>query len=68
MSECLECGEKRKERLVAHPEYPMDKLCVDCCINWHEEEIESHEVDLRELYEKQATLDKLDKVFKKGKK
>jgi hypothetical protein len=62
MSECQVCGEKRKDRLVAHPEYPADKLCVVCRIDWHEEEIESHEVDLHALYQKQAEFDKKDKA------
>lgn len=68
MSECHECGEKRKDRLVVHPQYSGDRLCVDCRINWHEEEIESHEVDLADLYKRQAELDKKDKeAFKKKK-
>lgn len=68
MSERITCGEKRKDRLVPHPEYPADKLCVDCRINWHEEEIESHEVDLASLYKKQAEFDKKDKrTLKEGK-
>lgn len=59
--ECNVCGERRKSHLVPHPAYSADKLCVDCRINWHVEEIESHEVDLAALYKKQAALDKKGK-------
>ena len=64
---CLECGERRQSRLMTHPVTPGDQLCVDCCINWHEEEIDSHQCDLDALYKKQAKFDAEEKKAIDGK-
>lgn len=57
MSECLECGEQRKDRLLTHPVTSGDRICVDCSVNWHNDEIENLETELRALLAKQASLD-----------
>lgn len=60
--ECQECGEKRKDRLTPHPDYPGDRLCVDCCINWHEEQVDEHKAELDKLYPEQRKFDAADKL------
>lgn len=51
---CIKCGDR--VRLVSHPEYRDDFLCVDCAIAWHEaaicdaeETIVAHKNDIAEL-------------------
>lgn len=53
MKKCIECGEEGTE---PHPQFPADRLCINCLVAYWEEEIIDAEECLGAAKLKQASL------------